>query len=165
MKLLVVSDSHGRVQNILSAIEKETPDKIIFAGDGLRDFEKIEEGGFLTFPNTFEAVSGVDEKVIKVAGNCDYFNVDAPLTVIKDFDGVKTFLTHGHLFKAKFGIGGICKEAKLSNCKLAIFGHTHSKFLEVVDGIMLVNPGSIANGKYAIIEIKNGKIQVEFKFL
>lgn len=165
MKLLVVSDSHGRVQNILSAIEKETPDKIIFAGDGLRDFEKIEEGEFLTFPNTLDSVSGVDEKIIKVAGNCDYFYNEAPLTTIKDFGAVRTFITHGHLFKAKFGLGGICKEAKLSNCKLAIFGHTHSQHFENIEDITLVNPGSIANGKYAVIKITDGNISVELKSL
>ncbi len=165
MKLLVVSDSHGRVQNIESAIEKETPDKVIFTGDGLRDFEKIEESGFLETLNIGERHCSTTEKIIKVAGNCDYFNVDTPLAMVKDFNGVKAFLTHGHLFKVKFGMGGILKEAKELRCNLLIFGHTHSQLLEVVDGITLVNPGSIANGKYAIIEIENCKIQAKLKSL
>lgn len=165
MKLLVVSDSHGKVQNILSAIEKETPDKIIFTGDGLRDFDKIEEGGLANFSNIFKDNYGINENLIKVAGNCDYFYNEEPLTTIKDFGGVRTFITHGHLFKAKFGLGGICKETKLANCRLAIFGHTHSQHFENIEDITLVNPGSIANGKYAVIKITDGNIIVELKSL
>lgn len=165
MKLLVVSDSHGRVQNILSAMEKETPDKIIFTGDGLRDFDKISEGGLANFLDIFKDNNRINENLIKVAGNCDYFYNDEPLTTIKDFGGVQTFITHGHLFKAKFGLGGICKETKLANCKLAIFGHTHSQYFENIEDITLVNPGSIANGKYAVIKITDGKIIVELKSL
>lgn len=148
MKILLLSDSHGRVSKIKQAMENEKFDQVVFCGDGLRDFDYID-----------------DDSIIKVAGNCDWGNVCEAGEVIKDFDGIRCLITHGHLFKAKFGFGGLVKEAKLSNVPLVLFGHTHRQTDEEADGVRLVNAGSIANGQYCIIEILDGKITTNFMHL
>lgn len=106
-----------------------------------------------------------DDKCIKVEGNCDIFYNDYPLTVIKEFEGVRTLITHGHKFLVKYSPFGLIKEAKLDDCKLVLYGHTHTASVIQEDGIVSVNGGSIANGSYAVIEIKNGKITAELKHL
>ena len=148
MRIVLIGDSHGHYQNILDLQDKENYDKIVFAGDGIRDVDFID-----------------DDKCIKVEGNCDIFYNDYPLTVIKEFEGVRTLITHGHKFLVKYSPFGLIKEAKLDDCKLVLYGHTHTASIIQEDGIALVNGGSIANGSYAVIEIKNGKITAELKHL
>lgn len=148
MRIVLISDSHGNYQNILDLQDKEKYDRLVFAGDGIRDVDFID-----------------DETCIKVTGNCDMFYNDYPLTTIKDFDGVKTLITHGHKFLAKHSPFGLIKEARLSDCKLVLYGHTHTASVIQEGGIVLVNGGSIANGSYAVIEIKNGKILAELKHI
>ena len=45
MKILVVSDSHGSVGTILTAIDREKPDVLIHLGDGLNDLQDIKFSG------------------------------------------------------------------------------------------------------------------------
>ena len=50
------------------------------------------------------------------------------------------------------------------------FGHTHVAYLDQVDGITLLNPGSLSHARdgrpcsYAILDIDENEIRVEFKF-
>ncbi len=145
MKLLVISDSHGRIGLIQDVMENETFNKAIFLGDGLRDFEYIE-----------------DEQVIKLAGNCDLFSAESK-EISFDIENVKILATHGHLYKVKLGLFGLLKEAKQKQADVVLYGHTHTQCEDIVDGIKFVNPGSIANGKYATIEIIDGKVKIELK--
>ena len=43
MKYLVLSDSHGNVDNMARAVEREKPDGIIHLGDCWRDAEELHE--------------------------------------------------------------------------------------------------------------------------
>ena len=43
MKYLVLSDSHGNVDNMVRAVEREKPDGIIHLGDCWRDAEELHE--------------------------------------------------------------------------------------------------------------------------
>lgn len=145
MKLLVLSDSHGRIGLIQEIIEKESYDKLIFLGDGLRDFEYIN-----------------DEKCIKIAGNCDLFSIEQKEVRLK-IEDVQLLATHGHLYRAKLGPFGLIKEARARQVDLLLYGHTHEQKIEIIDGVKFVNPGSVANGKYAIIEIIGNQTTVELK--
>ena len=63
MRILVISDSHGRTSKIEQAIEKEKEAKyIFFLGDCVKD---IEDYPFIYPDRTFHIVSG----------NCDYSSV------------------------------------------------------------------------------------------
>ena len=41
MKILVVSDSHGKVDNLIRAVELTHPDYVLHLGDCQRDLEKL----------------------------------------------------------------------------------------------------------------------------
>ena len=43
-----------------------------------------------------------------------------------------------------------------------IFGHTHSRFMENYEDLIMINPGA-ARSSYGILELKNGEIFAEIK--
>lgn len=158
MKILVFSDSHGSEQYMTDAIsENDDADALVFLGDGERDFEAVLAAcGIAPYgPKT-------SVKVWQVCGNCDRFSSE-PVTVTADFDGVKTLITHGHDQNVKFGYSRLFLEAQKKECLAAFFGHTHLQRAEEKDGILLLNPGSIRSGKYAVVTARNGKMTYELK--
>lgn len=86
MKILVMSDMHGRVSNFEKAIENH-PDarNIIFLGDGLT---KAEDISFCYEDRIFHMVPG----------NCDGFDFLAPTTKFIELNGAKIMITHGHIY-------------------------------------------------------------------
>ena len=70
-------------------------------------------------------------------------------------------------------ITGVVDEARSRNCDGVMFGHTHKPVLEVVDGILAINPGSLSyprqDGKqasYLIIEMdRQGELEFTIKYL
>ena len=144
-KLLVFSDSHGSVNALKTvfnlAKERLPPDDTICAaaccGDGLSDLQKAaRETGFYS-----------DWKL--VCGNNDY-GYQTPDVIIFDFADRCFFMCHGH----RFGIYGdhqaLLTAAKTSEADVALFGHTHVPFYQNIDGILLVNPGSVSRPRSRI---------------
>ena len=43
MKILVLSDSHGNVDNMVQAVQQESPHMILHLGDCWRDGERLHE--------------------------------------------------------------------------------------------------------------------------
>ena len=132
---LVISDSHGDVANIKRAINAVGMcDGIIFLGDGIRDIEYIK--GSIKLP------------IYAVLGNCDHFS---PLSEYKKvecftFENKRIVITHGDLYGAKYGDGGLLRLAGEYNADVVLHGHTHVARCSYVDDIYLCNPGSIASG-------------------
>lgn len=158
MKILVFSDSHGSEQGMVDAIrENQDVQMIIFLGDGERDFES-------TLSQLGIAPYGSDGSVrtLQVCGNCDRYSM-SPVTLTADLAGVKTMITHGHDQNVKYGYARLTIEAKEKGCCLVLFGHTHKQYMHEKDGLTLLNPGSIRSGKYAVICINDGKMEVELK--
>ena len=151
MKLLVFSDSHSNPKYIERALEihKRKADLVIFLGDGLRDIERIREN----HPNL---------QFFMVKGNCDVFSSSDYMDYsVLDLDGVKIFITHGHLFGVKNGYDRILYRAEELGVDAVFFGHTHMPIdlsTYVSDKrIHLFNPGSIAyGGTYGVVNIVNG---------
>ena len=66
MRLLVLSDSHGRKNLLLKAVELHPEaDAVIFLGDGERDIEFLKE----IYPEL---------KLYAVCGNCDFNSANPP---------------------------------------------------------------------------------------
>ncbi len=150
MKYIVFSDSHGRKSFMEKALDKEKFDGVIHLGDGYSDLDDIEA----RYPY---------KAFIRVTGNCDYSYL-GPAENIASTDGVCFLACHGHTH----GVKGLSKAslalyAKAKGVKLALFGHTHSQFLETVCGVLLLNPGSIQTGYYALLSLKDGKATAELK--
>ena len=147
MKILLVSDSHGRKDYLEYLINKRNYDYVFFAGDGLRDL----------------GVNVYDDRVVYVRGNCDFFAHDEPRTQTIFIDGYKILITHGDYYKVKYGMQGLQSFAFEKGYNLVCFGHTHEKSLLKDKGITYVNPGSLRNSDYAEISIAKDKIDVIFK--
>lgn len=150
MKMLVFSDSHGRADRIADAIDlhKSNTDIVIFLGDGLSDIEYLKAG----YPNI---------AFYEVKGNCDFFTGSTRSEQVISVDGIKIFITHGHLYGAKSRYESLTYRAAELDCNAVFFGHTHlieDNIYDVYDKrIHLFNPGSIGyEGSYGIVNTSNG---------
>ena len=147
-KIIVASDSHCDTYN-LKHIAKVHPDAIAYlhAGDS-QDYEA----------NLYPFVT--------VRGNNDYYVSNE--TRIINIEPLRIYMTHGH--KMYLSEENMVNKAKQVDCNMFIYGHTHSPFYQVVDGVHLLNPGSVRNSRsiigptYAIILInENNEIEVTFE--
>lgn len=160
MKILVISDTHGRLDNAKMTIERLVPnnlDVVLHCGDHIHDIVDLEKA--------YRSV-----KFYAVAGNCDFFfGKKEKNGEIRDrlvtLDGVPIYMTHGHRHDVKWGtVERLVDDALAHDAKIAIFGHTHEAYLEKHDGVWVLNPGSLTLPRdscypsYALIEVKDGKI-------
>ena len=83
MKILVFSDSHGRLGAMVDAIERERPQRVFFLGDHYRDGQELA-GAYPDLPMEL------------VKGNCDWDQ--APDELLVEAGGVRFLLTHGHRY-------------------------------------------------------------------
>ncbi len=144
MKILVISDTHGETSGALRLIKQEKPDHLIHLGDCLRDGEEMAR----TFPTL---------PICMVPGNNDWFT-DEPKEKTIVLGGTRIFLCHGHTTGVKNGTDVQWAKAMRQGCTLSLFGHTHSLYLEEREGVLLVNPGSLAYGDtYALLTVRPGK--------
>ena len=90
MKYLVLSDSHGNVDNMVRAVEREKPDGIIHLGDCWRDAEELHE----LFPRL---------PLEQVPGNCDFGRFEA-LERVLILDDHRVLIAHGHTMGVKTGL-------------------------------------------------------------
>ena len=154
MKACVFSDSHGYAGNMIAAIELEKPDLVFFLGDGERDIAKVGE----KYP---------DLPIYAVRGNCD-FRSDAKKLLICVVEGVKVFMTHGHLSYVKhdYELETLTSQSVEAGADIALFGHTHSQELTESRGVTLLNPGSVGRSyypSYAVLNISNGRFTADLK--
>lgn len=166
MKLLVVSDIHGRYDRLMMLMKMHrNADALIFLGDGLRDLERA---------NAY--ASGMS--VIAVKGNCDgisFWGIDAPEEHTQTFEGYKILMLHGHTRGVKSGMERAILAAVEQDADLLLFGHTHlpvEKYLPQGEGegilslpkpLRLFNPGSLGasgdgRGHFGLIEIRGKDI-------
>ena len=149
MRILVISDSHGRTSAIEEAIEAQPNAKhIFFLGDCTRDIEDLT---YIYPEKSFYIVSG------NCDGNSFYKSVD-----FTTLSGKKIIFTHGHTLSVKFGLERLKAFAENENAHIILFGHTHTAITDYENGRYFVNPGSLSHGSsgfrsYAVIDIeKNG---------
>ena len=154
MRVLILSDSHketNRIDNILASCGKV--DHIIFCGDVDDDADYI---GY---------VSPAMMPIVRVTGNNDYFP-SYPYRAVFALDGIRFYVTHGHLDGARSGHAGLIRAAKEADCSVVIYGHTHRAVDKEENGIRLINPGAVSGSKpsFAVMTIEGGPIQnIEFK--
>lgn len=132
MKILVVSDTHRRDENLRDVIEAEKPlDMLIHLGDA--------EGSEQWIPEW--AGSGCIMEM--VLGNNDFFS-SLRREIELELGPHKALLTHGHYYGVSMGPEGLAEEAKSRGCDIAMFGHTHRPCFDEIDGVTVVNPGSLS---------------------
>ena len=146
MKLFIVSDSHGDLYTLGAILSRaEGFDMIVHLGDGAEDLLCMRE-----------YTDG--KQLVIVRGNCDSPAQKRPETETFTVDDVTVFACHGHRFGVKYDLTRLSLAAAQRSAKLCLFGHTHVAFEETQNGVLFLNPGSARNGKYAIAEIRDGKV-------
>lgn len=161
MKLMFISDIHGSLywlERALEAVEEEGPHTLVILGDFLYHGPRnpLPEG---YDPQGVAArLNAYGKSLVAVRGNCDA-EVDQMLLqfpMMGDYvlilhEGRKIYATHGHGFS-------IDRLPPLSEGDVFIQGHTHLPVAGIKDGIIVLNPGSIALPKennphsYAVLD-------------
>ena len=146
MKILVASDSHGNIENLMENLDGRRFDLLFYLGDYVRD--GIEISRILKIPHKIVRGNGdwnikgfADEEVFKLGGK-------------------KIFLTHGHKYSVSYSIDNIYYRAKELGADYVFFGHTHVPIIKEIDNIVFINPGSTRlprtrdrQASFAIVEI------------
>ena len=159
MRVLIVSDTHGKDKNLLEVLEIEKNlDFMVHLGDIGRLEDYIEE------------VTGL--ACFAVRGNNDFGSM-LPADSIIMLGQHKTFITHGHLHDVYISTAELRRYAKGLGCDIVMYGHTHIPEVKRINGITVVNPGSLTNPRqkgrnpsYVIATVKDdGDIDFEIKYL
>ncbi|MCR5049193.1 MAG: metallophosphoesterase [Saccharofermentans sp.] len=168
MKILIVSDSHGRSDLLYRVALIENPDMVIHLGDLEDNVDSVASKlGSPEIPCVF------------IAGNCDRRSQgnmqDWSVFTLKEH---RFFCTHGNLVNVHYGLDRLVYSALENKCDIALYGHTHVPFDGFEDDafgsikIHVLNPGSIARprsmeGKtYMIMDLHDsGAYEVKLKTL
>ena len=159
MKILIISDTHGKHDNLSRVLEQEFPaDLLIHLGDaeGYEDYIAKQAGCPLEI----------------VAGNNDFFS-DLPREKELQIGKYKVLITHGHYYYVNTGIEEIARMAQGRDFDIVIFGHTHRPLIDIRKDIIVMNPGSLSYPRqegrrpsYIVMETdQNGDAEFEIKYL
>lgn len=129
MRILVVSDTHGKHDNLKKAVDAVKPDRLIHLGDS--------EG----FDSRIADMAGCPVDIVK--GNCDFSN-DLEKYIVTDIGRHRAFLTHGHLYQVGYSLEELIFAAKENDADIAMYGHTHVPEIIETGEVQVINPGSIS---------------------
>lgn len=133
VRIVVAGDNHGDRQALRYLRETYADyDYFVHCGDSEMAIEELE--GFLC-----------------VRGNNDFaLGNNAPDQRILEVGGHRIYICHGHMdFLSYFHYEPLARRAKSQNCDTVFFGHVHTYDDETIDGVRLLNPGSLRHNRDA----------------
>ena len=139
LRILIMSDSHGRNENVELAIAQ--------VREETGEFQMLIHLGDVGDAREIESLAGVPCYIVR--GNTDY---DAKLlnANVIEAGGHRIFATHGHLYQVDMRLDLLRFAALENDCDIAMYGHTHVPYLEEdPDDITILNPGSISKPRQA----------------
>lgn len=139
LRILIMSDSHGRNENVELAIAQ--------VREEIGEFQMLVHLGDVGDARELESLAGVPCYIVR--GNTDY---DAKLlnANVIEAGGHRIFATHGHLYQVDMRLDLLRFAALENDCDIAMYGHTHVPYLEVdPDDVTILNPGSISKPRQA----------------
>jgi hypothetical protein len=149
----LISDTHDfldpRVRDVFSGV-----DHILHAGD-------------IGLPWLILQLEEV-APVTAVVGNCDS-ELSFRTTEFVELVSRKFLLQH-QVDPRRPG-DGLARRLATDSPDVVVFGHTHARFCEMLNGILFLNPGYAGKPRFkqarsvAILEIANAEVQVDFHFL
>ena len=155
MKCIILSDTHGYIDTAREALRLNPDAEVVFfLGDGIDDIEFIAD--------SYKNVAW-----LAVRGNCDRSSVFRGC-MLKSVDsitleGKKIVFTHGNLFGAKAGCGGLISLAREEGADIVLFGHTHTPceiyISEYEKPFYLFNPGSASGyeASFGLLQLSSGQ--------
>lgn len=124
MEIIIVSDNHGKTQILKDIVEKHpNADAYIHCGDS-----EMSPSELLPF--------------IGVSGNNDYY-YDYPEYNVFDVKGNRILCMHSHTLPFGRSVEALVKRAKDKSCNIAVYGHTHRFDMREIEGVLVINPGSL----------------------
>lgn len=156
MRILVVSDTHGKNENFEKVIEREKPFDLVFHLGDL-------EGGEVF-------LSGVARCPVEfVQGNNDFFS-RLPKERELSIGNHKILLTHGHHYYVSVGMQELRRVATQREFDLVCYGHTHRPVIIREKGYCILNPGSLSfprqegrQASYCVLELDETGADREIK--
>lgn len=163
MKIMVASDIHGSAyycQKMTEAYKNSGAQKLLLLGDILYHGPRNDLPKEYAPKKVIEMLNNISDEILCVRGNCDSevdqmvlkFNIMAEYAII--YDGERMiFATHGHKFNKD-------NLPSLKKGDILLHGHTHIPVNENIDGITVMNPGSVSipkeNSWHGYMIIENG---------
>lgn len=145
MKLLILSDTHRSLGFAYDAIEKEHPDAVVHLGDHLTDAEDL-------------SFACQEPDFYYVPGNCDYAPT-VPQSLTLELDGVRIFVTHGHLYGRQARSDRACGRGEgrgRAACALRPYPHPAPGRSAAVSRSEPRHGRRFGHSGYAVVEIKDG---------
>ena len=130
MKVLIVSDTHGRRGDLEEVLEREGKiDMLIHLGDLENDEHYIE------------AIAACP--VHMISGNNDFFSYLPGEKEIR-IGKYKVFMAHGHGYYVSMNTKRLRDAARSRGVDIVMFGHTHKPYLDIEGDLKVINPGSLS---------------------
>ena len=149
IRIAVFSDSHGEIGLFEKAVsELKNVSAIVHLGDCACDASEVAKR--------------TGRKIISLNGNCDLFSRE-PVSSLLEMEGKRIYLTHGHKEHVKTGLMRLFYRAQEEQADLVLYGHTHIQRMDEIGNTVFLNPGAMKDGKYAVVEINEGKITHKFE--
>lgn len=159
MKVLIVSDTHGKHDEIEEALRREKPlDLLIHLGDaqGYEDY--------------IQSLAECEMEVVK--GNVDR-NQNLPRDKEIVLENMHILLTHGHCHGVNTGLDRLYMLGVQKGVDVVMYGHTHVPLLHTDRMLTILNPGSISEPRqedgrpsYIVMTKEKGKrAEFELKYL
>jgi hypothetical protein len=133
MRIVVVSDSHGRNDNVKQAVAQTkkkygTVDALLHMGDVEDDVDEIK--------------SMIKGPVYIVAGNNDG-GLGLPQQLNINLGGKEIMMTHGHRFGVDYDLHRLELLGAANGADIVMYGHTHYPSLDRNGEPVMLNPGSL----------------------
>ena len=141
MEILVLSDSHGKVDHMVRAVEQFRPRQVLHLGDCVRDAQALER----QFPQL---------PVTMVPGNCDWGQTGEPERLL-EIEGVRILMMHGHTRHVKSSPMAAVYASREYGADVLLFGHTHVPLVDYDGALWVMNPGAAGDAALrALLEDK-----------
>ncbi|MEF9962007.1 MAG: YfcE family phosphodiesterase [Erysipelotrichaceae bacterium] len=167
MLLLLMSDTHGELSKVKDILQVEHDvDQILHCGDV--GFDLMDDSKFLcvkgnhdenqNFPKT-RMITILNHRILMLHG--DRFEREVLDELCKTCD------VNDYVYEDCINImNQLCSQlAKENNCDMVCYGHTHYPVNKMIDGVHVLNPGSLfynANGgaSYMVVSIDYEEVLV-----
>ena len=147
MKWLIASDIHGSAyycEKLIEAYRREEADRMLLLGDLLYHGPRNDLPEGYAPKKVIELLNGIKDTAVSVRGNCeaevDQMVLEFPIMaeyILLPIGKKTIFATHGHIYNKD-------RHPFLKSKDILLYGHTHIPLCEENDGLICMNPGSVA---------------------
>lgn len=154
-KALVISDTHGLIQEVREVVHRDSYDMIFHCGDYCTDEEVLPFS-----------------QMKMVRGNNDFSDV-IPMEQVVEWSGLRIFMAHGHTYQVYDSLLGLKYKAEEVGADIVLFGHTHYPVAIHDGGTVFINPGSLRQPRgftvptYVVLKVdqqEEKKIQISITY-